>query len=140
MTAPRYRRWPDGRTETADGEPVSHDDAGLLAYLHAGGAMMMMASPLDEVLAITPAELGRDIVDTYEAALVEAGINSNPKAALALYRYMAEARDALRGGLLHVALAAIEEMLEAPEASRPAGASDQMLGGVVAQLRGYLKI
>ena len=54
-----------------------------------------------------------------KTALALSGINDTPPAALALYRYLAEVRDALMGGLLHVAHAALAEPLADPRGITP---------------------
>lgn len=70
---------------------------------------------------------GSAIVRAFEAAAMEGGINAHPAAALALDRYLREVSSSLAQGRLHVAYAAMQELLSQPESSRPVGAGDESL-------------
>ena len=63
---------------------------------------------------------GLRLVRDFEAAALKGGVNSNPAAALALDRYLREVSGAVATGRLHVAYAALGELLATPERERPA--------------------
>lgn len=63
---------------------------------------------------------GLRVVRNFEAQALKGGINSDPPAALALDRYLREVSGAVAAGRLHVAWAALGELLKTPEAERPA--------------------
>jgi hypothetical protein len=65
-------------------------------------------------------EWGVRLVRAFEAAALKGGINGDPAAALALDRYLREVSGAVAAGRLHVAYAALGELLTTAERERPA--------------------
>lgn len=63
---------------------------------------------------------GLRLVRDFEAGALKAGVNEDPTAALALDRYLREVSGAVAAGRLHVAYAALGELLTTPERERPA--------------------
>lgn len=109
----------DGLTwrEVARGEAASKEEAQALGALALG-----QVGEIDSALA-----WGQALVRSFEAAQLKAGINADPRAALALDRYLREVSSALLSGRLHVAYAALQELLATPQGERPAGAQDAAL-------------
>lgn len=125
-----------GRIYDAQGVEVPRDDRDekFLAYV-----LWLSGDRAPEVIdeppeALTPEQeleaaqaWGQALVRGFEAAALAAGINANPSAALALDRYLREVSAALVAGRLHVAYAALAELLATPQGERPAGAQDAAL-------------
>lgn len=125
-----------GRIFDSEGQEVpldDRDDAYLAYVLWLSGDRTPevidepLAAPTPEVEITSAQQWGQALVRDFEAAALAAGINADPRAALALDRYLREVSSALVAGRLHVAYAALAELLETPEAERPAGASDAAL-------------
>lgn len=114
-----------------DGVEVPQDDRdpdfrAYLSWLSAGGGVVMVedARPdqelADELALLAEAKAwGTALVREFEAAAMRAGINADPRAALTLYRFLEPVRTPLREGLLHVAFAALQELLEVAPEDRP---------------------
>jgi hypothetical protein len=131
-----YTITPRGRICDAQGTSAPQDDreesyrtyAAWLALGNGPTPIDEPDDPPDPVEEITSAqEWGQALVRAFEAAAVKGGINSDPAAALALDRYLREVSGALLSGRLHVAYAALAELLESDPKSRPAGADDAAL-------------
>jgi hypothetical protein len=116
----------DGMTwrELARGQAASQEEAQAAADVALG-----IVPELDDAV-----EWGQRIVKAFEAQMMEGGINDNRSVALRLHRYLRDVSDALVTGRIHVASAALDELLATPEAERPAGASNVALWQVHALL------
>lgn len=114
--------------DMASGQEIPQDDPAYLAHRRAGGAVTIQRS--SDSAAIQAYELadakrfGKELVASFELAQLKRGINDNPTAALDLYKLLEPVRNALNGGLLHIAYAMIWEIMATNEEDRPAGASD----------------
>lgn len=131
-----YKITPSGRVFDAQGVEVPLDDRDdrFLAYvlwLSGERTPQRIDEPPTEPAPeaeITSAQVwGQALVRDFEAAALATGINADPRAALALDRYLREVSSALVAGRLHVAYAALAELLATPEAERPVGAQDAAL-------------
>lgn len=132
MPAIQYAIQEDGQIRRiASGQIVAPDHPGYLQYRANGGAVIYERSDTDQVIAHIKLEAdktwGKELVCEIQQQLALSGINDTPADSLALYRYLAEVRDALAGGMLHVAYAALDEILAQPEARRPSNASVALL-------------
>jgi hypothetical protein len=135
-----------GRLFDADGLEVPQDDrdARYLAYvawLSEGRAPELIeGTPApDPVAELESAEAwGRALVRQVEIDLLESGINDDRRRALAIDRELAEVGAKLKDGRLHIALAALEELLEKPEQERYS--ADAMLKPIEALIRERLKL
>lgn len=139
MPAIQYVIQEDGQIRrSADGQIVAPDHPGYLQYRANGGAVVYERSDTEQAIAQIILEAdktwGKGLVSEIQNSLALSGINDTPAEALALYRYLAEVRDALMGGLLHVAHAALAELLQTPEASRPTGATDALLNPILSAI------
>lgn len=106
-----------------DRDPAYQDYA---EWLRAGGTVQLVGDEdpshaLQEELALLAEARawGTVLVREYEAAAMRAGINADPAQALALYRFLEPVRTPLREGLLHVAYAALQELLAFGEEGQP---------------------
>lgn len=114
-----------------DGVEVPQDDRhpdfrAYLSWLSAGGGVVMVQDPApaqelaEELAVLAEAKVwGTALVRDFEAAAMRAGVNQDPRSALALYRFLEPVRTPLREGLLHVAFAALQELLEVAPEDRP---------------------
>lgn len=125
---------PQGRLVPQDDREPAYKD--YVRYLGGKGEVLIVddteewaaaqASEPVEVLE-DAAEWGASIVRSFEAGALKGGVNDDPTAALALDRYLREVSGALVAGRLHVAYAALAELLATPERERPQGAADAAL-------------
>lgn len=111
-------------TEVARGTAANEQD-GLQQGQAALNAHLGIVDGADEIA--TAQAWGAAIVRAFEAEAMRSGINANPSAALDLDRYLREVSSSLVQGRLHVAYAAMQELLSSPEGERPIGASDAQL-------------
>lgn len=118
-----------------------------IAYLNAGGTVEVeddrevweLAQATDPAVELESAEeWGRALVRQVELSLLVSGINDDRRAALAVDRELAEVSSKLKDGRLHIALAALEELLERPESERHA--PDSMLKPIEALIRDRLDL
>lgn len=116
-------------------------------YLSAGGSVEVEDDRAEWELALAsdPAvelesaeEWGRALVRQVELGLLASGINDDRKLALAVDRELAEIGAKLKDGRLHIALAALEELLERPESERHT--PDDMLRPIEATIKARLKL
>lgn len=111
-------------TEVARGEAASEEMARIAAQA-ALNSHLGVIDGTDEL--VSAQSWGSAVVRAFEAEAMNSGINSVPVAALALDRYLREVSGALSAGRLHVAYAAMQELLSQPEVSRPMGASNAQM-------------
>lgn len=143
MPAPRYTLFEDGTiTSNLTNQTVQDTDPAYVAYIKNGGAVIKKRSSDDATIAAinlaADKQWGYDLAAQVQEQLALSGINNNPAEALELYRYLAEVRDALKGGLLHVAWAILDEILAKPQQTRPAAATDALLQPIQAAIAARL--
>lgn len=131
-----YTITPSGKLYDERGTEVPQDDReesyrAYAAWLAQGNGPLPIDEPdaaPDPAQEIESAqEWGAALVRDFEARAVKGGINNDPRAALQLDRHLREVSAALTAGRLHVAWAALAELLESDPKSRPAGADDAAL-------------
>lgn len=134
-----YTITPSGRIYDERGVEVPQDDREesyrvYAAWLAQGNGPGQIDEP--EARSEPPLEIlsaqdwGQELVRSFEADAVKSGINSDPRAALSLDRYLREVSTALVAGRLHVAYAALLELLSSKESERPFGAGDNQLAPI----------
>jgi hypothetical protein len=137
-----YKITPSGRIFDSKGAEIPLDDRDdrYLAYLlwlsgdrapEPFDAPPAPPTPAEELAAAQA--WGQELVRAVEIDLMRGGINADPRAALAVDRELREISDALKGGRLHVAAAALDELLGLPQEQR--AASDALLTPVHTALR-----
>lgn len=135
-----YNIAPSGRIYDEQGVEVPQDDReqryqAYAAWLAQGNGPAPIEEPEDQVdpsLEIMSAqEWGLALVRGFEADAVKSGINNDPRAALSLDRYLREVSAALSAGRLHVAYAALLELLSTEESERPSGAGDDRMAPIL---------
>lgn len=108
--------------ETTDGQTwveVARGTAGSEAEGRAAAEASLGLGPDADELE-SAQTWGARLVRDFEAGALKGGVNDDPTAALALDRYLREVSGAVAAGRLHVAYAALSELLTTPERERPA--------------------
>ena len=142
-----YKITKSGQVFDAMGDEVPLDDRddrhlAYVLWLSGDRAPELIESPdvpPDPAVELESAESwGRALVREVELGLLASGINDDRVLALAIDRELTEVGAKLKDGRLHIALAALEELLRKPEQERYS--ADAMLKPIEASIRARIKL